>query len=273
MDVSNRALLVGVAALAAGLIVAVSLAAYVLYGGPAVPVVTAPDPRPATPARPAIVRPVGADAAMLAELAEAKRRVDRLELLLERKTDLLEQKTRLLNERTNEIRNLKRQMDDSVAVIENLLRSEPAGEPGEPAADRPATPRAPNSPTEEELAWFRLQNDVELADLEEQLAGVNAELGTFREQANLELDLLVAEQQRQRQLFRQTLRRIGEPAITSLVEMLNDENAAVRVWAAETLGALQMRAIDAVPSLNVALTDPSPEVRSAAQRALEAIRE
>lgn len=65
-----------------------------------------------------------------------------------------------------------------------------------------------------------------------------------------------------------SLARIGEPAVPSLVRMLRHPQAKRRVQAAEILARIGPQAKEGVPGLVEALADPDPDVRKAVARAL-----
>lgn len=65
-----------------------------------------------------------------------------------------------------------------------------------------------------------------------------------------------------------SLARIGEPAVPSLVRMLRHPQAKRRVQAAEILARIGPQAKEGVRGLVEALEDPDPDVRKAAARAL-----
>jgi HEAT repeat protein len=64
------------------------------------------------------------------------------------------------------------------------------------------------------------------------------------------------------------LEKIGPPALSPLMEALENRNSTVRMWAAMTLGEMGKWAAEAIPRLRSKLGDPSEGVREAAQEAI-----
>ncbi|MCP4193409.1 MAG: hypothetical protein GY768_22575 [Planctomycetaceae bacterium] len=63
----------------------------------------------------------------------------------------------------------------------------------------------------------------------------------------------------------------GEAVVASVADLLNDENAEIRLWAAEVLGRIGRPALETTDSLIQAMSDPNQEVRRAAEVALDRI--
>lgn len=63
----------------------------------------------------------------------------------------------------------------------------------------------------------------------------------------------------------------GEAGVPALVELLMNERAEVRVWAAYVLGEIGPPAVSAAPALREALSDPNESVRVQAAQALQAL--
>lgn len=64
------------------------------------------------------------------------------------------------------------------------------------------------------------------------------------------------------------LRRIGQPAVRSLIPLLSDSDEGLRLQAIQILAGIGPEAVDAVPALRNALHDRNPLIRKWAARAL-----
>ena len=90
-----------------------------------------------------------------------------------------------------------------------------------------------------------------------------------REQIQEQIDRLGAEQQQVRQRAIYRLRRIGKPAISSLINALRRTEPTVRSGAAKSLGLMGSVARRAAPALARSLEDP---VEGVQQEAMDALR-
>jgi HEAT repeat protein len=75
-----------------------------------------------------------------------------------------------------------------------------------------------------------------------------------------------------RRLMIEALQGMGVEAVGPLIAALKDENMDVRRSAARALGTFGRAAAASVPALETSVSDPSPEVRAAAAKALRKIR-
>lgn len=64
------------------------------------------------------------------------------------------------------------------------------------------------------------------------------------------------------------LRRIGGPAVRSLLSLLSDPDDQIRLQAVQILAGIGPEAEEAVPALRITLRDPNPLIRKWAARAL-----
>ncbi len=70
----------------------------------------------------------------------------------------------------------------------------------------------------------------------------------------------------------ESLVAIGRPAVSQLIQGLEDPNVQVRRRAAQTLGQLNTLAVEAVPALQERLQDADPQVRGLAAASLKLIQ-
>lgn len=172
--------------------------------------------------------------------------------------------------------------EEGVVPAENS--AEPGGDGG--SAD-PATPPADAVQPDEtdsdverrlrdlqsrlEIAQFldeqqRGENERLRADLAEMTESLNQESERVRERSELlEMErLLVDEASR-------ALIALGPSAVPRLIDALRSDDAYIREWAADVLGAMGSAASSALPDLVDARSDPDPSVRAAIRRAVDAI--
>ena len=86
----------------------------------------------------------------------------------------------------------------------------------------------------------------------------------------MQAEQMLAGERQLREAATRALVQVGEQAAPPLVEALRDERAAVRRWAAQTLGVLGAAGRSAADPLLDALEDSDESVRQAAAKALEA---
>ena len=122
-----------------------------------------------------------------------------------------------------------------------------------------------------EIAQFldeqqRGENERLRADLTEMTESLTQESERVRERTELlEMErLLVDEASR-------SLIALGPSAVPRLVGALGSEDAYIREWAADVLGAMGTAGSAALPDLVDARSDPDPSVRAAIRRAIDAI--
>jgi hypothetical protein len=207
--------------------------------------------------------------------AKAVQRILQLEELLNKRTKLLEQKSALLDRREDDYRELRNEVDDYVML---LSQSSPI-------------PKSPNSPTETPIKPSVSEESSALQVQLEQLKSKLSEHVAAERQLESELDLVkedlnaayaeMAEQQLAAALVGQDnavagvsarlLVRMGPEVLPSIVDLLSDRRADVRVWAVDVLGQFGPLAEDAVPQLREVLMDSDPRVRAAAERSISII--
>ena len=78
----------------------------------------------------------------------------------------------------------------------------------------------------------------EVTQLKSELAATESEIAVIREQTNAELLMLLEQHQLLDATSRRAFTQLGEAAVPVLVELLSDESASVRAWAASILGGL-----------------------------------
>jgi HEAT repeat protein len=218
--------------------------------------------------------------------AEATAEVDRLRRQLEEKNRTLEERTTALRQRTAEYQKLQQEFD---AAANLLLQSLALPMPPKPEAEDPpdsddedtlpvATAETPADAAalREELSKARLLENAlseEVEQLQAEVLAAEAALARLQEDARRQAEQLLGEERLLREVAGETLVRIGEPAIPALVELLKDESATVRRWAALVLADLGPAAPSALGPLMDALADRDESVRLAAAQALRAMTE
>jgi hypothetical protein len=200
--------------------------------------------------------------------------IRRLQALLGQKTTLLQQRTELLDQRNAEQAALRRELDESIGMLEVL-----AGELA--AAVTPGNGQGNGAKLQNELEKLRSesargrehadQQQLELERLREEMGTTDQDIAQLQQQAEQEFEALLADRTAFESVVTETLVRIGVEAIPVLVYQLADPRADVRKWAAAMLGELGPAAKDAILPLQDALKDRDPRVATAARTALEKI--
>ena len=169
---------------------------------------------------------------------------------------------------------------------EGVVPAEDAAESGDDggAADPSAPPANTDQPADVDLdrRIRDLQSRLEIAQfLDEQQRGENerlrADLAEMTESLTQELER-VRERSEQLEMERllvdeasRSLIALGPSAVPRLVSALSSDDAYIREWAADVLGAMGTAGNAALPDLVDARSDPDPAVRAAIRRAIDAI--
>lgn len=207
-----------------------------------------------------------------AALTRAHAQLNELQAMLQRNSQLLDTRTTLLNKKTAECKTLQKQLDGSIATILELLDMD-----GDERSSETRQQLGRNLEQEfkqlkaelERSESLELEQTQQVAQLKSELTATELEISAIRRQANAELLLLLEQQQLLEAASRRAFMQLGSAAVPVLVELLNDQRAEVRVWAASVLGNLGMNGQDAVPALMGLLVDNDPLVRDQAKRSLE----
>lgn len=91
------------------------------------------------------------------------------------------------------------------------------------------------------------------------------------EQQRAESDITLADEVGRMAVLRNAIQNAGEVAVPVLVNMLSEEVAEVRVWAATSLGQVGGGSQVAMDALLVAIDDSDPDVRESARVAIQVI--
>lgn len=207
-----------------------------------------------------------------AALARAHAQMNELQAMLERNSRLLERRTTLLNQKTTECKTLKQQLDGSIATVLELLDMDP--DPGGSDARKKL-----GRDLEHEFQMLaaeldrseslELEQTQQVAQLKAELTETESQIAQIREQADAELLSLLEYQQLVDATSRRAFKQMGVAAVPVLVELLGDDRADVRAWAASILGSLGTDGQDAVPALMGMLVDNDKGVRDQAKRSLD----
>jgi HEAT repeat protein len=147
--------------------------------------------------------------------------------------------------------------------------SDPAGQPT--ASDADLDRRLRDLQSRLEIAEFldeqqRLENEQLRTELAEAAAALTQEIQRTRERTQqLEAEGILVDQ------ASEALIALGPPAIPGLIQALASQDAHVREWAADVLGAMGATGRPALPDLMEAVTDADASVRAAVRRAIDAI--
>lgn len=202
---------------------------------------------------------------------ETLRKLDELQRLLEKKTDLLQEKEALLTKRTAECDALKKEADQYLGLMFDVLSANSYPRPSLAHSEdekRVAASRAELERLTDGLSQGELLDD----ELESELVAIRREL----DQANAELveaevSALLSTHDLVQSRADNALIATGTAAVPYLVAALTDEQATVRKWAADLLGRMGADAVPAVDMLLIVAEDKDQNVREAALDALARI--
>ena len=207
-----------------------------------------------------------------AALTRAHAQLNELQARLERNSRSLKKRTTELNQKTAECKALQELLDGSIATVLELLDMDTGVRSSEVRQQlgRDLEQEFNQLKTElERSESLELEQMQQVAPLKTELAVTESEIATILEQTNAELLSLFEQQQLLDATSRLAFKQLGAAAVPVLVELLSDERAEVRVWAASVLGGLGADGQDAVPALMGMLVDNDRIVRDQAKRSLE----
>jgi glycosyltransferase A (GT-A) superfamily protein (DUF2064 family) len=207
-----------------------------------------------------------------AALTRAHAQLNELQAMLERNSRLLDKRTTLLSQKTSECKTLQAQLDGSIAMVLALLDMDSDGESSEArqTLGRNLEQEFKRLKTElERSESLELEQMQQVVELKSELAETESEIASIREQADAEMLALLEQQQLLDATSRRVFTQLGADAVPVLVELLGDDRADVRVWAASVLGGLGSNGHDAIPALLGMLVDKNETVRDQAKRSLE----
>lgn len=207
-----------------------------------------------------------------AALTRAHAQLNELQAMLQRNSQRLDKRTTLLNQKTAECKTLQEQLDGSIATILELLDMDTDVRSSETRQQLGRNLEQDFKQLKAELdrsESLELEQTQQVAQLKSELTATELEIAAIRRQTNAELLSLLDQQQLLEATSRRAFTRLGEAAVPVLVELLNDQRAEVRAWAASILGSLGVNGQDAVPALMGLLVDNDPHVRQQARRSLE----
>jgi hypothetical protein len=187
-------------------------------------------------------------------------RIEQMRAELDRARAEAQRQSQLVKKTQEEQARLENELDDAVAIIDELLTLVRASAPGT-SSDGPATSQPP------------LAVDP-AAEVKQQLAKAQEEIDNLHRQAVLDEQHLAdsaAELEAIQVAARQALVAAGPAAVPVLAMHLSHRRESIRIWAADVLGRIGRDAREAIPELSEALSDPSPQVREAVRRALQQI--
>ena len=195
----------------------------------------------------------------------ALRRIEELRRLLDQKDALLRDKMELINKRTQEYQQLKKQTDQYVGWLSDMV----AQSSWDTAGGSPQQQATANLAGIDGLQQELTSSSIADKTLEAALTQAEWELQQAYAEIALAQSLGLAGQQAALQTAAEgILVEIGRPAIQPLTAALADSRVAVRRWAAGMLGAIGAPAIEATDALIAATRDDDEQVRTAARRAL-----
>jgi|GEM_PF-3011335 hypothetical protein len=111
-----------------------------------------------------------------------------------------------------------------------------------------------------------------IATLEDSLGRTTDQLELLNEDVGSEIDASELQQRNREQAMADLVIKTGPDTIPLLIQMLDNNDARVRSWAADILGDFGDEAEEAIDALRDLAEDRSVEVRNTARRALDSIQ-
>ena len=207
----------------------------------------------------------------------ARMQVNRLETLLAAKENALnDQKARVrelelkLNDGSQGQRSASRPSRQDRDTIRQTADNSNNGD-----TDTPAALRAENDRLNAILLDVDVQEEeyrTRITRLQDSLDEATRQMELLEDGADAELANSNSQQRRRQRIMADFVARLGPDTVPSLIQLLDNDDAGVRVWAADILGQLGDDAEEAVNVLSELLEDSSADVRNAASQAIDSIR-
>lgn len=198
----------------------------------------------------------------------------RLEVLLSERTVQLEDRNVRINELNDQLRQLRRSNTSA--------RPSPRPSPRDPTRTESRPAATDDSDLKEQIQ--RLNRDLLDADLQDaeyrqqisvlrdSLDEANEQLDLFEDGANAQLANTAVRQRTRERLIGDLVARFGSESVPLLVDLLEEDDPQLRIWAIQVLGLLGDDAEVALDDITPFFEDPSADVRNAARRAVDSIR-
>ena len=130
------------------------------------------------------------------------------------------------------------------------------------------------------FTWSRcLLSEIGQADYQEQLTRLrdsldraNDELDLLEDGANAQLNSATVKQRRRQGIIGDLVARFGPDSVPLLVDLLEEDDPQLRIWALQVLGQLGDDGEEAIEDISPLFDDPSADVRDAARQAVDSIR-
>ena len=199
--------------------------------------------------------------------------VARLEALVNERTNQLEDRNGRIDELNSQLRELRSNTSD---------RTSPRPAPRNPARteSRPAGTSDSDLRQEiERLNQILLAADLQDAEYRQQIGVLrdsldkaNDQLDLFEDGADAQLANTAVRQRSRERLIGDLVARFGSDSVPLLVDLLEEDDPQLRIWAIQILGQLGDDAEVALDDIAPLLEDSSADVRNAARRAVDSIR-
>ena len=199
--------------------------------------------------------------------------VARLEALIKERTDQLEDRNGRIDDLNSQLRQLRSNTPN---------RTSPRTAPRNPTRteSRPAgTSDADLRQEIDRLNQILLDADLQDAEYRQQIVilrdsldKANDQLDLFEDGADAQLANTTVRQRSRERLIGDLVARFGSDSVPLLVDLLEEDDPQLRIWAVQILGQLGDDAELALDDITPLLEDPSADVRTAARRAVDSIR-
>ena len=210
--------------------------------------------------------------ALAGDQLATRARVERLETLLEDRTNELKERHQRIDELNRQLRTLR------TAAASSDQRASTNSTSSE---NRSPAPTEPNAALREEIDRLNgelLNADIQEAEDQEQIAALrdalsqaNEKLDIYEDGAELQLSSSLRQGRQREAIIGDLVVRLGSDSVPLLIALLDEDDPNLRIWAIQVLGRFGEDADEAVEEISTFFEDASPEVRAAAQKAIEAI--
>ena len=192
----------------------------------------------------------------------------------------------LLEDRTNELKDRHERIDELNRQLHSLRTAAASSDPRD--APNSTSPENQSSATRDSQIALRaeidrlngelLNADIQEAEDQEQITALrdalsqaNEKLDIFEDTAELQLSTSRRQGRQREAIIGDLVVRLGSDSVPLLIALLDEEDPNLRIWAIQVLGRFGEDAEEAVAEISSFFEDASPEVRAAAQKAIEAI--
>lgn len=201
------------------------------------------------------------------DLQRQRSRIAELQRLLSEREETLNLQVRQLELRTSETQRLNQEADRYFAILIDLLNESDTIDNATIAAGLPTLESAQDM---DDLGFMTETTEPAVESLENELAAADWELAELKSKEE-QTQAALLEATNRTTSFQQALINRGEMAVPILIDMLANEDAELRVWAASALAEVGKSSPMAIDALLIAADDEDTQVQQSAVAAIASI--